>query len=123
MYEHEYRPLLLIIVIELGCFFSLWGLFFGRHITFFFRSKLDSGREKRLSTFLMHELQSTQSVQIKAMPRMTFRELLLGLERFQSRFAQERWMEIKQVLTEQFLLPKARKYVKSLFWKRRAFAA
>ncbi len=49
--------------------------------------------------------------------------LLIVMESFERRFQGSPWEEIKQAIATQYLLPQARRFSKSIFWRKRNMAA
>ena len=118
---YEYRPILLLIIIELSLFFFIWGLLFQQRIHFFFRDRKQKKARESIAHFFTERLKGQKEPYPKA-----FRErrlLLEQLERFDQKFTHTEWYQIKEEVIQKFLLQRARRYAKSFFWKKRLFAA
>jgi hypothetical protein len=85
----------------------------------FFSQKRENKKKTEISNFISEALKK------KGLPIPSFPPnfLLEILEIYDRRLKGEEWEEFKILITKNTLLPKARKWGKSLSWKRRNFAA
>ncbi len=125
MYEYEYRPLLFILLGEITLFLFFLVLFFYKRILFFFRMQKSEKRKEKITTFLIECLKSEAFSNHTKVPKefKHRKDLLVTLETFNLRFKGSSWNSLKALLVNKWLLPKARVFAKSFFWKRRSFAA
>ncbi|NGX53591.1 MAG: hypothetical protein K1000chlam4_00303 [Chlamydiae bacterium] len=81
--------------------------------------------QKELSSIIVsHITQFQQNSKTFSSPLFaSYNNLLQVLENFEKRFKDDAWNKIKDEICRRYLLPRARKRVRSWFWKKRLFAA
>lgn len=82
-------------------------------------SKWKEKSEARVSQFLATCVKSKSVVPKRGLFSPV--SLLEGMERYDRRLKGKKWEEIKDALCKAHLLPRARRWAKSLFWRRRNF--
>lgn len=125
MYEYEYRPLLFLLIGELSFLAFFFLIFFLKRIyCFFLRDNLKK-RKEEISDFIINSFKNEGILDVSKTPKAVQNslDLLTTLEAFDLRFKEESWDRLKESLATYFLLPQARKWCKSVLWKKRSFAA
>jgi hypothetical protein len=121
MYEYEYRPLLLIFFLEFIVFFLLCLIFLYKRISFYYFDRVHNRDGATINEYLFAKVSKKNVLTPKEITKK--RVLLLQLELLDKIFSHDDWNKIKSDLLRQYLLKYAKKSVKSLFWRRRMFAA
>lgn len=122
-----YNFFIVILVFEFFVLFScLFFLIFER-IYILFRERATKKDKQRLSAFFLGLLQEKNLKRLENifLSSKHFSSLLIlsTIEDFDHRFKGEEWQQIKTSVMDRYLIPKARKYRKSFFWKKRLFSA
>lgn len=121
----RYEILIWIFLFEVVGLFSLLVMISIHRLLFFWGKHIREKRKRKLSAFFIQCIEqqvSDWTVGFAGKKRWR-RELLEILEVFNARFSGSDWQERKSALAEKYLLPKARKWVTSLFWTKRNLAA
>ena len=79
---------------------------------------------KILSSFVVDAVIHPETFSLRTLPyRCTSAELLVTiLTEFNQKISDTSWQQLKEAMTEKYLLPWARRYYKSFFWKKRYIA-
>ena len=125
MFEHQLRPILLILQIEavilLG---TLIVVIFKRIYQYFTETRLIQ-RINKAKEVILHAIREESDPDIEELEKisLTHMQLLRVIEDFDKNFALTQWDNTKKLIIDTLLRKKARKYTRSRFWKRKNFAS
>lgn len=115
---------LLLLLLEIIALVLMLITLIVERIAIFFLKKSKRKKIHALSDMMIERIQhpSTHKITLASKFQKPFL-LLEALTTFDHKFQGGRWKEIKTQIMKKYILPKARRWAKSLFWKRRFFAA
>ncbi len=124
-YFTTYPVLFIILVVELIILFGLTVAMIVIRAMEYYRSKWEPYYKQSISLILLEALEKSSKAPIEESlkPFANQQMLLYQTEAFDRRFSGGDWEEIKSTIARQFLLPRARRYYKSLSWIKRNYAA
>ncbi|MBF8263782.1 MAG: hypothetical protein HW387_1447 [Parachlamydiales bacterium] len=122
---NKYQILIWIFIAEAVLSFFLITMVALHRLFYFFVHRISNQRKKRLSGYFFKCIEENRAFDAKSYPgrRRWTKELLEVLESFNDRFHGNEWEAIKRPVAEEYLLPTARKWARSIFWKKRNQAA
>lgn len=85
------------------------------------RERIQQSITERLEAFLFNEI-PPEKISIPK-KECQFRNLVEVLEKFDQRFNDDRWSEIKKAVVGKYLIPSTKSYANSFFWVKRQLAA
>lgn len=125
MYEYEYRPLVWILFGEIFVFLCFLLIVISKRTLGRFHEKQVKKTQERISSFIIQCLEHSDPLKFASTSKniQYSSELLVVLEEFDKRLKNDHWCSLKEFLAQKCLLPKARRFAESFFWKKRSFAA
>lgn len=114
-----------ILMFEILVLIILIGLLIVRKITFTFQKKQEAIQRQFISEWIIDVLQTRKSLaDVKKLKPYANHELLLSeMEIFDRRYKGDQWDSLKNEVSRLYLMPKARKCYRSIFWINRNFSA
>lgn len=115
---------LIVLLLEILALILCFATLVVERVFSFFSNKRKKRQMDHLSSLILTSLQSSKKsfpkipAQLQKLPLLTF-----VISSFDSRFQGGRWEEIKQEMVSKLALPRARRWAKSLFWRKRFIAA